>query len=116
MQSQHGTPVHPRSQDPILEEMLRRLTGAFQPERVYLFGSRARGEAGPDSDYDLLMVVKESGLPRYRREQEAFRALIGVGAAKDVLVLTREEFERKRTVVSSLPAAVELEGILLYAA
>ena len=62
------------------------------------------------------MVLKESALSRYRREQAAFRTLIGVGAAKDILVLTREEFDRKRTVVSSLPAAVEREGILLYAA
>ncbi len=116
MQDQGRAHVHSKPEDPILEEMLRRLTGAFQPERVYLFGSRARGEAGPDSDYDLLMIVKESELPRYRREQEAFRTLIGVGAAKDILVLTREEFDRKRTVVSSLPAAVEREGILLYAA
>lgn len=116
MQDQQSMPIHQHLHDPILGEMLRRLTKAFQPERVYLFGSRARGETGPDSDYDLMMVVKDSGLPRYRREQEAFRALIGVGAAKDILVLTHDEFERKRTVVSSLPAAVEREGILLYAA
>jgi predicted nucleotidyltransferase len=103
-------------EDPILAEMLHRLKSAFQPERVYLFGSHARGDAGPDSDYDLLMVVKESSLPRYRREQAAFRALAGVGAAKDILVLTSDEFDRKRTVVSSLPASVEREGILLYAA
>ena len=50
---QDGPSIYPQSQDPILEEMLRRLTGAFQPERVYLFGSRARGEAGPDSDYGI---------------------------------------------------------------
>ena len=95
---------------------MRRLTGAFQPNRVYLFGSWVRGEAGPDRDYALLWLVKYSGLPRNRREQEAFRTLIGVGAPKDILVLTRKEFDRKRTVVSSLPAAVEREGILLYAA
>lgn len=47
------------------------------------------------------MVLKESALSRYRREQAAFRTLIGVGAAKDILVLTREEFDRKRTVGSS---------------
>ena len=88
MQSQHGTAVHPRSQDPILEEMLRRLTDAFQPERVYLFGSQARGEAGPDSDYDLLMVVKSPAC-RGIDASRSIRALIGVGAAKDVLVLTR---------------------------
>lgn len=111
-----NTPEQILHEHPVVAEMLRRLTQAFQPDRIYLFGSQARGEATGDSDYDLLMVLKESSLPRYRREQAAFRVLVGVGAAKDILVLTRDEFDRKRTVVSSLPATVEREGILLYAA
>lgn len=102
--------------DPLVTEMVRRLTKVFQTERIYLFGSRARGEAGPDSDYDLLLIVKSSDLPRYRRDQAAFRVLAGVGAPKDILVLTRDEFERQRRVITSLPATVEREGVLLYAA
>ncbi len=102
--------------NPVLAEMVRRLQDAFQPDSIYLFGSRARGDAGPDSDYDLLMIVAGSVLPRYRREQVAFQALSGVGASIDVLVLTREEFDRSRRVVCSLSATVEREGILLYAA
>ena len=102
--------------DPVLGEMVRRLRDAFNPDAIYLFGSHARGAAGPDSDYDLLMIVAGSALPRYRREQAAFQVLSGVGASKDVLVLTREEFDRSRRVVCSLPANVEREGILLYGA
>ncbi len=45
--------------DQVLAEIVRRLTEAFQPERIYLFGSKARGESGPDSDYDLLIVVPD---------------------------------------------------------
>lgn len=101
---------------PVLTEMVQRLVAAFRPERIYLFGSRARGEQTVESDFDLLMVVPESSLPRYRRDQAAFRVLAGVGASKDILVFTRDEFERKRTVVCSLPATVEREGILLYGA
>lgn len=101
---------------PVLSEMVRRLVAAFQPERIYLFGSRARGEATGGSDFDLLVIVSESPLPRYKRDQAAFRALSGVGAAKDVVVFTREEFDRKRTVPSSLPALAEREGIVLYGA
>lgn len=104
------------NEDLVLAEILRRLTSVFQPDRIYPLGSHARGQAGFGSDYDLLMVVPQSSLPRYRGEQAAFRALVGVGVAKDILVLTREEFDRQRTVVSSLPATVEREGILLYAA
>ena len=105
-----------QASDSVIERIVQRLVAALSPERIYLFGSQARGEAGPDSDYDLLVVVPASTLPRYRRDQTAFEALLGVGVAKDVLVLTHDEFERQRTVVCSLPATVEREGVLLYAA
>ena len=102
--------------DTVLAEMVRRLVAAFAPESIYLFGSRARGEAGPDSDYDLLMVLSDSAEPRYVREQAAFRELCGVGASKEVIVLTRAEFDSARKVVCSLAATVEREGRTLYAA
>ncbi|WP_447972361.1 nucleotidyltransferase domain-containing protein [Nitrospira sp. Kam-Ns4a] len=102
--------------DPILAEIVRRLVEACRPERIYLFGSRARGEAGPDSDYDILVVVSASDQPGHRRDQAAYRALAGVGAAKDVMVLTREEFDSRTGVVCSLPATVLREGRLVYAA
>lgn len=98
-----------------LLEALKRLTELLTPERIYLFGSHARGDASPDSDYDLLVVVRESRLPRYRREQQAFRALCGIGISTDVIVFTRDEFERGKKVVTSLPSTVEREGKLLYA-
>jgi predicted nucleotidyltransferase len=103
-------------EDPILTEIVSRLVDAFKPEAIYLYGSRVRGEAREDSDYDLLMVVSASALPRYRRDQEAFRELCGLGVSKEVIVLTREEFEAKRTVICSLAATVSREGMLLYAA
>lgn len=102
--------------DPVLAEIVRRLVDALHPDRIYLFGSRARGEAGPDSDYDLLAVVPESDLAPHRRDVLAFRALCGVGAAKDVVVYTREEFELRSRAASSLPATVLREGKLVYAA
>ncbi|THJ24720.1 MAG: nucleotidyltransferase domain-containing protein [Nitrospira sp. CG24E] len=105
-----------QASDSVIEKIVQRLVAALSPERIYLFGSQARGEAGPDSDYDLLVVVPASTLPRYRRDQAAFEALLGVGVAKDVLVLTHDEFERQRTIVCSLSATVEREGVLLYAA
>jgi predicted nucleotidyltransferase len=106
----------PHATDPVIEQIVHRLVVALGPERIYLFGSQARGDVVPDSDYDVLVVVPASTLPRYRRDQIAFAALTGMGVAKDVLVLTHEEFEQQRTVVCSLPATVEREGMLLYAA
>ena len=97
-----------------LSESVRRLCGSLPAERIYLFGSHARGEANEDSDFDFLVVVRDSPLPRYQREQKAFRALCGMGIAKDVIVFTRREFERGLQVVTSLPATVAREGKLIY--
>jgi uncharacterized protein len=99
--------------DPVLESV-RRLRASLSAERIYLFGSRARDEANEDSDFDFLVVVRDSPLPRYKREQKAFRVLCGIGIAKDVLVYTREEFNRGLAVISSLPSTVVREGRLLY--
>jgi predicted nucleotidyltransferase len=95
---------------------VRRLVAAMRPEQVYLFGSRARGDATEDSDYDLLVVVPASDKPRYERAQEAYAHLHGVGIPLDVHVYTRDEFDWLLPAAASLPAAVQQEGRLLYAA
>jgi len=77
-------------------------------------GSRARGDAAPDSDYDLMVVVRNSELPGYKRDQLAYRALMGVGVAKDVLVWTRDEFDKRLHLAASLPAVISREGRLLH--
>jgi uncharacterized protein len=94
--------------------MVRRLEKAFHPDQIYLYGSRARGEDGPDSEYNLMLVVSTSQSPRYKRDQQAFRALCGLGVPKEVMVLTRADFEAGRKVICSLPATVLREGRLLY--
>lgn len=103
------------NKDNILSEMVYRLVDAFHPECIYLYGSRARLQERPDSDYDLFLIVPSSTLPQYRRAQKAFRALCGINASKEVIVLTRKEFESKRAIVCSLPATIEREGKILYA-
>jgi predicted nucleotidyltransferase len=105
-----------RVTDPTLAELLRRLVAAYQPERVYLFGSRARGEVGPDSDYDLLLVVPDDAAPERRRSRLAYQVLHGTGVAADVLVCTRTWFERRQGLKASLPGTVLREGRLLHAA
>lgn len=102
--------------DAVLAEMVDRLVHALHPEQIYLFGSRARGDAGPDSDYDLLAVVSEPGPAPHRRDVLAFRALCGLGVSKDVVVYTREDFESRSRAATSLPATVLREGRLVYAA
>jgi len=102
--------------DPVLAAIARRLVEGFHPYRLYLFGSMARGQASPDSDYDLFMVLDRLEGPRYRLEQRAHTLLWEVGAAADVVVWPREDFDARLHLTASLPATVVREGILLYAA
>ena len=102
--------------DARLGEITRRLVAAYRPERIYLFGSRARGDGGPDSDYDLLVVVSDSSPPERRRSRLAYQVLWGAGRAGDVVVVTRGYFEGRAHLQASLPGTVLREGRLLYAA
>ncbi len=102
--------------DPVLAEIVRRLVAAYEPERIYLFGSKARGDAGPDSDYDLMLVVPDDAPPVRRRSGLAYEALRGTGRAADVLVCTRSSFDSRLHVRASLPATIVSEGRLLHAA
>ena len=95
---------------------MRQLIDGLCPERIYVFGSQARGDANPDSDLDLLVVVPESDLPGHRLDQAAYRAVGWHRVPLDILVMTNHDFERRLSVVASLPATVEREGRLLYAA
>ena len=106
----------PAADDPALAEAVRRLVEAYRPERVYLFGSVARGDAGPDSDYDLLMVVPDDAPAERRRSRLAYEALRGTGTAADVLVCTTSYFEDRRLLKASLPGTVLREGRLLHGA
>jgi len=107
-------PVPPA--DPRLDEVVRRLVAAFRPERIYLFGSAARGEACSDSDYDLVVIVADDAPPDRRRSRLAYEVLWGLGVAADVLVWTRTAFDSRVHLQASLPATVLREGRLLHAA
>ena len=109
------TSGHDLIQDPALAEIVRRLVEAFQPERIYLFGSKARGDDGPDSDYDLMVVVPDNAPPERRRSRLAYQRLWGTGTAADVLVQTKERFDGRLHLRASLPATILREGRLLYA-
>jgi len=106
----------PHIGDPALAGIVRRLVEAYRPERVYLFGSAARGEAGPDSDYDLLLIVPHDAPPERRRSRLAYEVLWGTGVAAEVLVWTRSRFESRKHLPASLPATILREGRLLHAA
>ncbi len=102
--------------DPVLAEVVRRLVAAYKPERIYLFGSKARSDSRPDSDYDLMVIVSDDAPPERRRSRLAYQALTGTGIAADVLVCTHSYFERRRFLKASLPGTVLREGRLIHGA
>ena len=102
--------------DGVLDEMVRRLVGEFSPLRIYLFGSKAREDAGPDSDYDLMVIVPDETPPERRRSRLAYERLWGTGAAADVLVWRKSDFDGRLRLKASLPSTVVREGRLVYAA
>ena len=91
-----------------------RLAVGLHAEAVYLFGSRARGDATMDSDYDFLVVVPASNDSRYARNVQA-RSVVGdIRVPKDIVVLTRQEWASDLEVPCSLAATVAREGIRLH--
>ena len=74
-----------------LHEIIRCIVEVADPERIILFGSAARGEMGPNSDVDLLVV--KSGVHRRKLAMEIYRNMTGEGYPVDVIVVTPEDIE-----------------------
>jgi predicted nucleotidyltransferase len=101
----------------ILDEMVDILVQEIAPEQIYLFGSRARGNARPDSDIDLLIVESEPfGTNRSRRHELARirRALSLFRVPKDILVYSRDEIATWQHAVNHIISRCLREGKLLY--
>lgn len=96
-----------------LNQARDRLVAQFQPYRVILFGSQARGTADERSDVDLLVICPLTG-SRRSLMVAMDRALAGLGFARDVVVLTPEEFERDRYIPGTVARPASLEGKVLY--
>ncbi len=92
--------------------MVRRIVAGFDPEKIILFGSQARGDAGPDSDVDLLVIM-----PTESKRDTTIKigaALHASGLPKDIVVVTPDEFERRKNIVGSIAYPAHHEGRLLY--
>ncbi|MDX9708015.1 MAG: nucleotidyltransferase domain-containing protein [Trichloromonas sp.] len=105
--------MSPTNPQQVIAEAVRRIVEGFAPEQIILFGSHARGTAGPDSDADLLVVMPVSGSKR-RKAVEIDLALAEIGMPKDVIVVTPEEVERYRNVVGTIIYPAMREGKVLY--
>ena len=76
----------------VVRELVRRIVEVVQPLRIVLFGSAARGELGPNSDLDVL-VVMPNGRHRRQTAHQIYRNMWGLGHAKDIVVVTQSDVE-----------------------
>ncbi|MDQ2101389.1 nucleotidyltransferase domain-containing protein [Azospirillum isscasi] len=102
--------------DQKLQILLDRIVPALKPEAVYLFGSRARGDAREDSDYDLLVVVPDDAPREHRSAVYAQAAKAGTGIPADVIPCRRSFFEANREQVGTLSYKAVREGVRVYGA
>jgi len=97
----------------VIDRMTRRIVRRFHPEKVILFGSHARGAAGPDSDVDLLVVMKVKGSRRDARL--AVRELLrDVTVPLDVVVTTPEDFAWRKDIAGTIEYPAAREGRSVY--
>jgi len=101
--------------DDVLAEAVRRIVEAAHPKKIILFGSAVRGEMGPDSDMDLLVVIPSGG-HRRKTAQTIYRHLIGVGFAADIVVVTEGDIEEFRDHIGMVIRPALEEGRVIYAA
>jgi predicted nucleotidyltransferase len=103
------------TRDEAIAAITVRLVEFYHPERIYLFGSAARGDAGPDSYLDFCVVVPDDAPADLLGDGGIYSLLRGMGYPKDIVPWRRSDFDgRAAHVLASLPATVIREGRLLY--
>jgi predicted nucleotidyltransferase len=99
----------------IIDQITSQIVEHFHPQRLILFGSRARDDAREDSDFDLL-IIAPSDEPRWRRTVPVYHMLAGLGVPKEIVWWTPEEIAEWREVKSHFIRRALREGKVLYEA
>jgi predicted nucleotidyltransferase len=93
--------------------LIRRIVERFSPDKIILFGSCARSDAGPGSDIDLLVLFSDVADPN-KRSAELYASLLDFPSPADIVVSTTSRFERYRDVVNTVYWPAAREGRILY--
>jgi DNA polymerase sigma len=97
--------------DKKLDEIVRVLKNEFNPSRLFLFGSRATGNARPDSDYDFVLVVPENTKARWENLEKARHLLHEkCNISADVFIYSQKEFDEWKDEFSSIPETAKNTG------
>ena len=98
-----------------MQTIVDRVVETANPNKIILFGSAQRGDMGPNSDLDIL-VVMPPGIHRRKTARSIYRNLIGVGFATDIIVVTEEDIEQYKDNLGLVIKPALEEGKVLYAA
>ncbi len=98
----------------LLDEITMRLAESIHPERIYLFGSHAAGNADQDSDIDLLAVIGETDKSTRDVARKGRASLWGLKTPVDLIVCTKSPFERYRHMVNNVMNEAFLDGRVIY--
>ncbi len=102
------------TEEAALSALVARLVESLDPDAIYLFGSRARGDATPYSDFDLFLITPSDGERGEVDPASAYAPLLGLGIACDVVPCPRQDFERERREKTGICRAIDREGRLIY--
>jgi uncharacterized protein len=106
-----------KKQDNMISEMVETIVETVKPEKVILFGSRAKGKARKDSDVDLLIIESESFSGKKSRFQEMARVSRSLSRFRvpiDLLIYSREEIRRWKNSINHIIAHALREGKIVY--
>lgn len=103
-----------RDTSPVPPELLDRIVDYFNPRRVVLFGSRARGDAGPDSDIDLLVILDDDAPADRLTLRAGWEARRGYEHAADVIPVREGVYRRRSRIVGTLAYEAAIDGIPVY--
>lgn len=107
--------MHTKLSSQLLQTIVDRVVETANPNKIILFGSAQRGDMGPNSDLDIL-VVMPPGIHRRKTARSIYRNLIGVGFATDIIVVTEEDIEQYKDNLGLVIKPALEEGKVLYAA
>lgn len=103
----HETPLVP-------PELLNRVVDFFLPRRVVLFGSRARGESGPDSDIDHLVILDDDAPVDHLTLRAGWESRRGYDHPADVIPVRNAVYRRRAKIAGTLAYEAEIDGIAVY--
>lgn len=117
--SQHQRQVKPNygpfsTEQEALDALVSRLVAALDPQMIWLFGSRARGDARPDSDFDLLVVAKPTGADWAEDYDKVYAPTMGSGIGVDVVPTDMEVYEASLGLRTSFIRRIVDEGRIVY--